>query len=275
MKPLFTLLLFLSAISALGQPLSKDFYVTFDTLDTTVLKYTIAVDTADTTNRWQIGVPHKTVFNSGYGGPVAILTDTASPCVPYDTSVLTVSFPPAINTLEGTYIFQSLTYWQMLNMDTGDIAIVTKDNISSAWDTVKKDTISTVGWKKVTHMSFSLWGYPPPVFHFLFITDSSTQNRDGWMLDSLHLVYIRFTGVDDVPAANVISLYPNPAQNDITIQLPDGIELIQIRLQDVQGRMLMTYADTKKLNISSLPAGLYLLQVETDKGRFVRRFVKE
>lgn len=75
----------------------------------------------------------------------------------------------------------------------------------------------------------------------------------------------------------VFRLFPNPVDRHLQVECRDGMERIRVYSSlgtpllevDCQGRT--SYC----LETVSLSAGLYLLQVETDKGIFIERFVKK
>ncbi len=73
-----------------------------------------------------------------------------------------------------------------------------------------------------------------------------------------------------------ISIHPNPGS---IFQLTGlGQQPAQLQLLDLQGRVLMeanTVVDHQPVDASGLPAGAYLLEVATDAGRQVLRWVKE
>jgi hypothetical protein len=67
--------------------------------------------------------------------------------------------------------------------------------------------------------------------------------------------------------ANVISLYPNPAKNMVTVTGLNGTN--NLRLVDNLGqlvRTIKTINSSETINVSGLPAGIYMLQVvQNDK----------
>jgi hypothetical protein len=70
------------------------------------------------------------------------------------------------------------------------------------------------------------------------------------------------TSVNNVAAANNIRVFPNPANDAITVEVDD--QLNKISLLDVTGRTLTSVQADKKtiLDISSLPSGVYIVVVE-------------
>jgi len=84
------------------------------------------------------------------------------------------------------------------------------------------------------------------------------------------------TGLDGSEALQALVLYPNPATESLNLQLT-GIQIRQVRISDMNGRVLytkMTGAEMLSIPVEQLDPGVYLLQVQTDAGTAVRRFVK-
>jgi hypothetical protein len=77
---------------------------------------------------------------------------------------------------------------------------------------------------------------------------------------------------------SIFELYPNPAQNDITIVV--GRELISnVVITDSSGKTVLEqkFSKTKvseKINLSSLSSGLYYVKVVTDSGTHVSKLIK-
>lgn len=73
-----------------------------------------------------------------------------------------------------------------------------------------------------------------------------------------------------------ISLYPNPANDEITVKSSNGsIQTIQIF--DVTGKMIMTLnpnADQTSININELNSGIYFAQFTTQQSRSTIKFIK-
>lgn len=64
-----------------------------------------------------------------------------------------------------------------------------------------------------------------------------------------------------------VKLYPNPAKNEVRIELPSDIISAKVVLMDMLGREVLiqnNITSNSSFNISHLPAGTYLYQVNTD-----------
>ncbi|CCH54872.1 hypothetical protein BN8_04086 [Fibrisoma limi BUZ 3] len=75
-----------------------------------------------------------------------------------------------------------------------------------------------------------------------------------------------------------VSVFPNPADDALTVQLPRAVKGTRLRLLRPDGALLneQTTATTQhRLSIGSLPAGLYLLQVKQGDRQTVKRVLKK
>ncbi|MBP7408049.1 MAG: T9SS type A sorting domain-containing protein [Flavobacteriales bacterium] len=84
-----------------------------------------------------------------------------------------------------------------------------------------------------------------------------------------------FTGINSPAERSAIQLFPNPATDHITLALEPNDRLIQVRLFDVQGRMVRTYTSVDgSLDIRELDSGSYLLHIHSKSGVRIARLIK-
>jgi len=79
-------------------------------------------------------------------------------------------------------------------------------------------------------------------------------------------------------AEAAITLYPNPAKETIQITANEPIE--KLELHTIEGRLIKTKNSTstsfsKTLDVSFLPAGIYLINITTTKGKAIKKIVKQ
>jgi hypothetical protein len=98
-------------------------------------------------------------------------------------------------------------------------------------------------------------------------------------LDSLGNIY-NFQSVPEL-AINELRVYPNPASHQLTInhlQLTIG-KPVTVTVYDVMGKVHLQQTQTAqgdvKVELNTLPSGMYLLQVQQADRLFTGRFVKE
>jgi len=88
-------------------------------------------------------------------------------------------------------------------------------------------------------------------------------------------------GVNSIDAANAVSVYPNPATSEITVNM-EGINAAQsvVTIENAIGQTVMT-VDNKNafsklnVNVASLENGIYFVKIKTSNGVATKRFVKE
>jgi hypothetical protein len=80
------------------------------------------------------------------------------------------------------------------------------------------------------------------------------------------------------PTTQPLNLYPNPATQAITIQIPDTESTLNIQITDLIGRELgrQTIPNGGTVDIKSLPNGVYLVSARTESGEvFLGRVCKQ
>jgi hypothetical protein len=85
--------------------------------------------------------------------------------------------------------------------------------------------------------------------------------------------------VDNLPIAEVelensISMYPNPASEEIFIEMLNGAVFESAQLYSVLG-VLVGSTSEAKLNLENLSEGIYFVKINTNTGQALRRIVVE
>jgi hypothetical protein len=87
------------------------------------------------------------------------------------------------------------------------------------------------------------------------------------------------SGIDDIdlPAKNKIKIWPNPVNDILNIDIPENDLAmgIEINIYDSNGRWLLSDEQTRTVNVTALPQGVYLLIISSGKrvigyNRFIR-----
>lgn len=81
-----------------------------------------------------------------------------------------------------------------------------------------------------------------------------------------------FNGGDSV--SSNITLYPNPAKHYLNIALLDAVGKDYV-IYNVIGQVVGKGAFTENLDVSSLQNGVYMLEINTEDSKMMKRFVKE
>ena len=69
-----------------------------------------------------------------------------------------------------------------------------------------------------------------------------------------------------------LSVYPNPASQKLTIQLPNTIQIQKVTIYNTLGQLIKT-ENKKEINVSDLSKGSYFLKIDTDKGSATKAFI--
>lgn len=84
-------------------------------------------------------------------------------------------------------------------------------------------------------------------------------------------------GISDVETYDQISVYPNPAQEEIFIQCQEKNNIQRVILCDLSGKQISerrNESSNMKIEIKNLSVGIYYLKIETKDGIFYRSFKK-
>ena len=73
---------------------------------------------------------------------------------------------------------------------------------------------------------------------------------------------------------DTISLYPVPTSNELHIQLPTNIDVIEVKIVNALGQLEGNYF-SKDLDVSALPVGLHWVEIQTAEGVFHKSFIKK
>lgn len=73
------------------------------------------------------------------------------------------------------------------------------------------------------------------------------------------------------------NMFPNPASDEVNIQLPTGTDKANVSVYDYVGRLMSTQIVTTtnpKVDVTGLSSGMYLIRVATDTKIGAQRFIK-
>jgi uncharacterized Ntn-hydrolase superfamily protein len=100
-------------------------------------------------------------------------------------------------------------------------------------------------------------------------------------IDILQDLYDNFLAVEDVELNNKLRLFPNPATNELTLDVDPSIVLNRLSIYDINGKQLFEQTAfgaqqlQQKMNVAQLPSGVFFLTVESDQGTTSIKFVKQ
>ena len=94
---------------------------------------------------------------------------------------------------------------------------------------------------------------------------------DGFRISSLTTCESVSVDVAEYPSFR-FNLYPNPTNSRVNILLPPNALLANVRIYNSLGKWVLS-STAETINISSLPRGLYLVEVNTNQGRGMEKLV--
>lgn len=81
-------------------------------------------------------------------------------------------------------------------------------------------------------------------------------------------------GINENSEADLsVSIFPNPSANQINIKTEEKI--ISVKIIDANGKLIYSQQNANKTIENHLQAGLYTLEVETEKGKAIRKIIIE
>lgn len=86
--------------------------------------------------------------------------------------------------------------------------------------------------------------------------------------DTSDIYIVDNVGIEDVHRlAGQVSMYPNPAHDQVFIQAPIAVDVI---LSGIDGRVMRRITDARSFSVADLAAGVYLLRITDKDGAFVK-----
>jgi type IX secretion system substrate protein len=81
--------------------------------------------------------------------------------------------------------------------------------------------------------------------------------------------------VNDNILSTKVSVYPNPTNGHLQINIPTGYQLKQISVYDITGKQVKySNSESHTLDMGNLSEGFYLLKISTDKGVVTKKVLK-
>ena len=97
------------------------------------------------------------------------------------------------------------------------------------------------------------------------------------IMDSTLVLFKNCTGIESVEMAKSLLLYPNPAQDRISISNKTDFPIQKIAIYHLNGQLVRQIegAMLNEINVSDLAIGVYYLRLQSEQGVAVKKFIKE
>lgn len=107
------------------------------------------------------------------------------------------------------------------------------------------------------------------------IIRAATYGRGIWE----SYLYGTAQNIEEENISHAISIYPNPAEEEVFVQLEQGMQVERLDLFNVAGRHVRslpyTGRNTIKIDRDNLPEGMYFIRIQTDQQVIVERMIFE
>ncbi|MCF8338814.1 MAG: T9SS type A sorting domain-containing protein, partial [Bacteroidales bacterium] len=83
------------------------------------------------------------------------------------------------------------------------------------------------------------------------------------------------TGLTE-PDKQSFSVYPNPAESKINIQMSHNINKAFVKMENALGKQLIEkhiHSKTGEIDVSHLKPGIYFINLNTEKGKLVKKVI--
>lgn len=142
---------------------------------------------------------------------------------------------------------------------------------SQEWDTIRKAWICGDS----TSRAYNMQGDISEDIYYKYI-------KGKWSY-GYRQVYVYDTATSLSDRAEMIEaplIYPDPAQDILYVKACSSLKIIDISIYDLGGRKLLSKnfsldGSEESIRVGSLPKGMYLLQMNSQKGTSVQKFIKE
>lgn len=98
-----------------------------------------------------------------------------------------------------------------------------------------------------------------------------------YYIDDVQLIESTGVNTEEVFAAN-ISLWPNPANNQLNVSLPSSIQSADVQIFDAQGRVVantLVTSTTQNIDVTAFETGIYTVRVVCGEKVYVQKVVVE
>jgi len=102
---------------------------------------------------------------------------------------------------------------------------------------------------------------------------ASGDNPDSTKRPKLEVTYGP-DGIEENFSNDSIKLFPNPVSENLIISSPYRTEKTEIKICNILGELVLSFNNKESIDVHTLPAGMYFIEVSRDKKIFRSKFLK-
>ncbi len=144
----------------------------------------------------------------------------------------------------------------------------TTPTIAAFEDTIAKLSAEYVDWTNRS-VDLSLKGFNDDSVYFAFV--NTTNNGFKLYIDDIRVWKEDPAALNEMVNDNQLEMFPNPTSDFVTIN--SNQTFVSAGIYSLNGELLLN-SFTKKINVSNLNTGVYIIVVQTDKGSTPIRLFK-
>jgi len=111
------------------------------------------------------------------------------------------------------------------------------------------------------------------VVYFAFRHHDSSDEF-AMAIDDVEVVVTATGSSEDFFKEN-FTMYPNPTTDVLNITSKNGLNVNEIRISDLTGKVVKVQKDASTINVSDLATGTYLIDITTNEGKATSKFIKK
>ena len=244
-----------------------------------------STSTQPNAENWQIlkNAAGSTLIQNGLSAAVAI-TPVATTTAPAVTAASCWIYSRGINLTAG--ISTTVTLYERNYNDTGATKTASY-RVSYGIDQTAASQTTIIGTETgLSNTTYALktYTFTPATtgIYYFGIQHITPANASTTLLHALLIDNFSVTQASlatETFSDDKISVFPNPANKTITISNSENINISEITIVDLNGRIIKTqkFSNISNIEISltDLTSGIYLMNINTDKGIVTKKIVKE
>jgi hypothetical protein len=140
------------------------------------------------------------------------------------------------------------------------------------------DSISFGNIIDITSLPTTSWGLVSfsftPTVSCQFITIRTIAGSYGWTFVDNFTISQTTDIIYTFAKECAIQVFPNPTSNSISILADNSTKIITTTIKDIRGTIVLV-TDKTIIDLSDFDAGVFILELNTDKGRIVKRIIRK
>ncbi len=124
---------------------------------------------------------------------------------------------------------------------------------------------------------FEFFEFPPNLDYFFFIDNDGTEHLKLQKSDfsTMSLDFLPRTLSTNDFSKNGFKIFPNPVSNELFISA-ENLQITEISIYSISGQLIFkSNKDESSVDVSALKNGIYFIEITSDQGKMIKKFIKE